>query len=733
MLGGSTLSLETGRLARLADGSVFARSGGTSLLATLVVDEQPHADGPPPTYLPLAVEFRDRAAAHGRIPATPSRRDGPPREREALSSRCVARALRPLFLPGFCFDTQLVVTLLSCDGSCDVDALAVTACSAAVCASPFPWLGPAAAVRVAVLNGTPHVNARPDDVENAELSLLYVGREGGHALFVDATAGSLPVPDATLAAALVAASQSLDDVFRAQRALGAAAAAAREAGGGEAFRLPPPPPASPELIRAVSESVSLDLGAALADGAWAGRIGRSAAVGRLRTRARFAAPPGTPPSCAEAAFDAACADTLAALAFESGARFDGRSLSGLRPLRATPSPLPRVHGSALFERGDTSVLATATIGSGEDAPRAGWDGAPPQRVPPPPRRLLVHYSCHPFASGSTGRSSTPGPREVGHGSLVERALSPVFPSATAFPFVARVSADTLSSAGSSSMAAVSAASLALRGAGVGTAEHVAGVSVGMLPRPAGSSDPRPFVLLTDITATEDHLGSMDWKVAGTRGGITAAQLDVKSPSVPVAALLQGLAAAAAARGEVLDAMEWAEAGCAPHDDAPCFATLPVPREAFGRIIGPQGATIKDIERTTGARLSLSDKEGLVTLFAPSAEALAAATAALQLAVGGGAKVGSTYDGRVVSVKAFGAFVLLPSGEQGLLHISEVAHARTERMEDALAPEQRVAVLVLEKDAAGKLKLSMKALLPPPEAAGNRERVAFDRRRLQPAG
>jgi len=482
----------------------------------------------------------------------------------------------------------------------------------------------------------------------------------------------------------------------------------------------------------MAAAIEAPLAALFRDGAAMGKAERARAMGDLKdagAAAAAAAGAGGGRAAVEASFDELCSRLLRELAWGEGRRCDGRGLEGLRAIGAVAGVLPHVHGSSLFERGDTQALATATVGGLEEAQRveglwAGGGGS---------KRLMLHYGFPPFSVNETGKVNAPSRREIGHGALAEKALAGSLPPAAAFPFAVRLNSETLASNGSSSMAAVCAGSMALMDAGVPLGRHVAGISVGLLMEELGGGAVGRTALLTDIQGMEDHLGDMDWKLAGTASGITAAQLDVKPAGVPLELLVAALAPARAARALILEQLSAAIA--APpaelRPSAPRFRLLPVPREAMGRIIGPQGSTVKELERRTGCRLTVQDKEGRVAIFAPDAASLEAGLAAVEAAAGGGVKAGVAYAGRVVKLVDFGAFVeLQPSGEQGLLHISELRHERTERVEDVLAMDQELPqVQVLARELNGKLKLSLRALIPPPVGAGNRERVQFDRRRV----
>jgi polyribonucleotide nucleotidyltransferase len=721
VVGDVTFSLETGRLARLADAAVVCSAGASSVLVTLVCETAVVADR---DFMPLQVDYRERTAAVGRIPSTFTRREGAPKDREILVARVVDRALRPLFPPGFFFETQLVATVLSADGDTDPDVLAINAASAALACSDVPWAGPVGAVRLARINGRTVLNPRPEEAENAELIILYAGTEE-RTLMVEASAKGAGVSEAEFAAALREAHAAAAALVPAQRKL------AQRLGRGATKRAPPPPVASPELMDAVRAAGSAPLNAVYARGSALNKATRASAMDAVKRSllAPGALPASLPPPtplALDAAFDALSGELLRALALEAHTRIDGRGLGDLREIVADASVLRHVHGSALFERGDTQALATVTVGGLDDAQRLD------SLVGPSSKRLMLHYGFPPFSVNETGKVGSLSRREIGHGALAEKALAGSLPDAATFPFCVRVNSETLGSNGSSSMAAVCAGSMALMDAGVPLPRHVAGISIGLiLDEDASTGDVKRHVLLTDIQGIEDHLGDMDWKIAGTSEGITAVQLDVKPAGVPLDILIEALTPARDARMKLLSKLTAAIDGTssAQRDNAPRAGSLEVERDQLGRLIGPGGSTVRDLEKRSGAKLTVQDT-GVVAIFAPDKASYATAVHMIEALVGGGAKVGASVRGRVVSIRDFGAFLELPSGEQGLLHISEVSHARTERIEHAVSMDAEMEVMVIGKDPRGNLKLSLKALIEPPASAGSRERVAFDRRRVE---
>lgn len=744
-VGDQVLSLESGRLARLADAAVTATQGGSSILVTLVA-QQGNGD-PTSSFLPLSVDFRERWGAAGRIPGTFTRREGPPKERETLTGRVVDRAVRPLFAPGFGPETQVMATVLAADGGSDLDVLALNAASAVLAASDLPWAGPVGCVRLAILDGHTVLHPSPEQAAAAELVLLYAGSEA-RCLMIEAAGSGDGVSNAVFAQALRDAHAAASALIPAQRRL---AERLGHGPGGTPKRACAPPLASPELCAAVAALGRAPLRAAWAAAEGKGKAAINAAMESVRVLIRvpgaIQVPGAEAPSREQldAAFTELAYAEMRSMALSEGRRVDGRSLTDLRRLRCEAGVLPHVHGSSLFERGDTQCLATATLGPLDDSQRYDSLTAGSQL-----KRMMLHYAFPPFAVNETGRPSSLGRREVGHGALAEKALAGSMPSVEAFPYAVRINVETLMSNGSSSMAAVCCGSMALMQAGVPLTRHVAGVSVGLVmeeasdpaahdptvPQPMAAWPVSPpvtrYAILSDIQGLEDFLGDMDFKIAGTATGITGVQLDVKPAGVPVDILVAALEPALAARRTVLELMTAAiPAPNAQSDASPRAGVLAVERESIGRLIGPGGSNIKDIERRTGAKVSVDGDAATVSVFASSRAAFDAALGLVEASTAGGAKVGDTVTAKVVQVRDFGAILQLPSGEQGLLHISEVTHERLAKMEGVFQLEEQVTVQVVAKDPKGALRLSRKALLNPPPllAPPARDRAPFDRSRL----
>eukprot|EP00850_Spirogloea_muscicola_P016326 SM000131S26756 [mRNA] locus=s131:368504:374026:- [translate_table: standard] len=719
------VAFEAGKLARLAGGAVLATAAdGTAVLATVVCSHG-DAGGDDRGFLPLIVDYRERSAAVSKIPGTLMRREGPPRERETLASRAIDRCLRPLFPPGFSADVQIMASVLAAGGEADPDVLAINAASAALHSSDVPWGGPLGAVRIGRVAGQLVVNPKPMELAESDLSLLYAGTED-RTLMLEAQASG--ISDKDFCAALKLAHDEVAKLLPAQRRLAELVGAAkRGVKAAEAYA---------DVVAKVRGLAAPAIESVLTNPAY-GKVRRSAmeqrlhmttfvhlkilamdrgrTLGDVQARVQEALEAeGDVRALAQLPFaiEKVKKEIVRRHVFEGGTRVDGRRLDGMRALLCEAGPLPSLHGSSLFSRGNTQVLCTVALGAPEDAQRlfslAGTSS----------KRFMVHYAFPPFAVNEIRPVGGVSRREVGHGALAEKALLAVLPAEASFPYSVRVTSECLASDGSSSMATVCGGSLALMDAGVPLREHVAGVSIGLMAD-VNSADGtiRDYRLLTDILGLEDYMGDMDFKIAGTRGGITAVQLDLKLPGVPLAVVTASLAPAATARATILDAMEAELAGPRQARSAtlPKIGTMSIDRDFIGRLIGPQGANIKHIQATTGSRLSVAD-DGTVNIFASTEKAYNAAKDMVEDTVGREVPVGSVHTATVVSIREYGAIVELPAGQQGLVHISELAHHKTLRVEDEVALGQTFQVACVAKDVRGNLKLSRRACLPSPAAA-----------------
>lgn len=730
---GQQWQFEAGRVARLADGSCLLRVGHTTLLATAVSGRELHRRRDP-LALQFDVEYREKTFAVGRIPSGYNKREGAPKEHEILAGRRVDRALRPLFPKGYAYDTQVSTSVLSADCTLDLDVAAINAASAALMCSDIPWEGPVAAVRVVMdATGKLHVNAPQEGGEAIRVKAgprlrLMVAATQDRVVMVEAEGAQ--VPEAEFARALQLGAREARALLPPQLELAAACGRSKRA----ALLLGADPAAAKLVEKLALGRVEDILRNADLDKTSRARALLAAKQEVLQTlrdtgsfrfeQARVAGSGCVSPSDLDHAFTALIMRTLRVLAVQEGLRPDGRGLIDLRDIHCEVDTIPVVHGSALFSRGETQSLCTATVGGKGDEQRTEslmeGEGA---------KRLAVHYAFPAFSINETYVNGQR--REAGHSSLVERAMLPVLPSAAEFPFPLRLNADTLASNGSSSLAAVCGGSLALADAGVPLRSLVAGVSVGLMTEhcwdgtarevggqaaaapSGGTGEVREwgrYELLTDLMGLEDSLGDMDFKVAGSRAGITACQLDVKVlGGVPESVLVEGLERARVARLAILDIMQ-SVMSRERSVHSPYYGVVKVNRDSVGRVIGAGGANIKEVSETTGARCDVSSDSGEVRVYAPSKQQFEAAkTRVLELA-GENIQEGQRYPVRVVRLADFGAFVEFESGVRTLLHISELSQQRVRSVEDVVSLGDTFEVLCLGRDARGHIKISRKALL-----------------------
>lgn len=689
---GAPYTLETGRMARQANGSVLIRHGDTMVLVCAVAESKPSEKD----FLPLFVEYRQKSFAAGKIPGGFFKREGRPSEREILAARLIDRPLRPLFPDGYNFETQIVAFIVSADTDHDADVLAITAASAALNLSDIPFPEVVSGVRVAEVEGQFVINPTFPQRETATMDLVVAGTDD-IVVMIEGECGE--VSEDRLLDAIDHAHGWIRQLNALQRQLAA------EAGAKPKFALAPHAVA-PEAAAGVEALVGSELRAAVRV---PGKLERQTAVEGLlaRVKEKFVDEAGKPRADAVEAFGKLEKKLMREMILSEGRRADGRNLTTVRPITIETSVLPRAHGSALFTRGETQSLGTVTLGTKMDEQKIEsletefWN------------KYYLHYNFPPFSVGEVGRYSGQGRREIGHGKLAERAIKPVLPTVEEFPYTIRIVSDILESNGSSSMASVCSGTLALMDGGVPIKRPVAGVAMGLV------KEGDRVAVLTDILGVEDHLGDMDFKVTGTRQGITAFQLDTKIGGISRAIMSEALANARAARLHILDCMEAAlpepRAELSPY--APKITTLSIPVSKIGELIGPGGKVIKRIQETTGATIEVDD-DGRVFV---SAADQAAGQAAVDMIRGMMAEpeVGAVYHGKVKSIVEFGAFVEYLPGKEGLLHISELEHFRVGNVEDVLQMGEELDVKLVEVDGrTGKVRLSRKALLPPPPGAEN---------------
>jgi polyribonucleotide nucleotidyltransferase len=689
-VGANSITIETGKIAKLADGSVVVSCGETMVMAS-AVSATVIKEGQ--DFFPLTVDYREKAAAAGKFPGGYFKREGRPTEKETLTSRMTDRPLRPLFPQGYFYDTQVISILLSADGENDPDILSINGASAALCVSDIPFKGPIGAVRVGRVNGQFVANPSHTDRVHSDLDLVYVGTEND-VIMIEGAANQLP--EAEFLKALEFAHGHAREMIRAQRELAAQV--------GKPKREMPLLSVKPELLEIAYQVAGDRIEGALYT---QGKVARSKAVDGLREQVKAAVLEKYPEAddfAISQAFDYVQKKAFRMSVLEKQKRMDGRGYQDLRPISCEVAVLPRAHGSAIFQRGETQALALATLAPIEEAQMIDAYGGGEQS-----KRFLLHYNFPPFSVGETGRFGGASRREIGHGALAERSLEPVVPSENEFRYAIRVSSEVMESNGSTSMASVCGGMLALMDAGVPMKDVVAGISVGLVTEYDGDQLKR-YELLTDIIGSEDHFGDMDFKLCGTAKGVTGYQLDLKLPGISLKILGEAIQRAKEARSKILEIMRGALEKPRPELSkyAPRIETIKINPEKIGALIGPGGKTIKGIVAETGAEINIED-DGSVHIYATSGESMARA----KEIIGGMTReieIGQTYQGRVVSTKEFGAFVEVFPGKDGLVHISELADFRVKRTEDVAKVGDVIWVKCIGIDDKGRVKLSRKAAL-----------------------
>src|SRR5690348_5834243 len=683
-VGGRPLTIETGKLAKQANGAVLVKYGDTQLLVTACMDPHPNDRD----FLPLTVDYREYTYSAGKIPGGFFKREGRPSEREILISRLIDRPLRPLFPEAWRNETQIVGLVLSADSENDPDVIAVTGASAAAFISDLPFEKPIAAVRVGLLEGQLVANPTTAEQKKSLLNIVVVGSETE---IVMIEAGAMEVAEETIADALSFGHEQIRRIIAAIREL-------HDQVRPNKVKVPP---------LAFNEEVMKDIekrfGERLHDALDTAKYPKKESYRRVDALKEevLATIPEEDEELqkeAERAFERLREKFFRDDVLHRHRRPDGRAFDEIRPISCEVGLLPRVHGSALFTRGETQALATLTLGTKEDMQRLDLlfeDEAF--------KRFMLHYNFPPFSVGEVKFLRGPGRREIGHGALAERALVNLLPPETDFPYAMRLVSDILESNGSSSMATVCGGSLALLDAGVPMRSACAGIAMGLV------IEGDKAAVLTDIAGAEDHYGDMDFKVAGTRTGITALQMDIKVSGVSIAMMREALAQARKARFEILDKMEAAlpASRSAISEYAPHLEMVNIPTDKIRDLIGPGGKNIRAIAESTGAKIDVSD-DGSVHIFAVDGKAAEEALRRVR-EVTATAEVGKTYLGKVVRIAEFGAFVELFPGTDGLLHISEIAEQRIRTVRDALKEGDQVMVKVLAIEG-NKIKLSRKALL-----------------------
>jgi len=678
--GGKTLTLETGKMARQADGAVVVTYGETVVLCTAVAKRTANPDV---DFFPLTVQYQEKAFAAGRIPGGFFRREGKPSDHESLVSRLIDRPIRPLFVPNFRNETQIVCTVLSHDMENPSDIPAIIGASAALTLSGLPFLGPIGGARVGFIDGEYVLNPTLADVPNSKLNLVVAGTTEG-ILMVESEAHELS--ESQMLEAVMFGHTHFQPVIQAIIDLAEDCAK-------DPWELTPENPQKHALIERLKELAQTDLKTAYAV---KDKSSRNEKVGTLKSQTVEALKEeGYPDHIAVIEFKELEKDLVRSEILKTGLRIDGRDTKTIRPIISEVGVLHRAHGSALFTRGSTQALVVATLGTGQDEQIIdALEGEYKEH-------FLLHYNFPPYSVGETGRMSGPGRREIGHGKLAWRALHPLMPTKDKFPYTIRLVSEITESDGSSSMATVCGGSLALMDAGVPLERPVAGIAMGLI------KEGKDFAVLSDIIGDEDHLGDMDFKVAGSKEGITALQMDLKITSINRNIMEIALEQAREGRMHILGKMAEAmgEARAEVGEFAPRMITFVIQKDKIREVIGAGGKVIRDICETTGAKIDISD-DGTINVSGANAEVIAAAEKRIR-SITDEPEVGAIYKGTVVRTVDFGAFVSFFGSQDGLVHISELAPRRVEKVSDVVKEGDEVFVKVLEMDNRGKIRLSMK--------------------------
>ena len=689
------LKLETGRIARQADAAVLATYGETSVLATVVAakEERPGID-----FFPLTVNYQEKTFAAGKIPGGYFKREGRPTEKETLTSRLIDRPIRPLFAKGFKNETQVIVTVLSHDMENDPDIVAMVAASAALTLSGVPFLGPIGAARVGYIEGKYVLNPMIDESPETKLDLVVAGTSDA-VLMVESEAKELP--EDIMLGAVMYGHQHFQPVIEAIVKLAERAAK-------EPWDLKIEDNNS-DVLAKVRELAESGLRGAYAI---AGKQERRDSVAQVKETVVAALVPedddGTIAAKVASAFKEAEKDVVRGSILDTRKRIDGRDLVTVRPISCEVGILPRTHGSALFTRGETQALAVTTLGTGEDEQYVDALQGTYKET------FMLHYNFPPYSVGEVGRMGSPGRREIGHGKLAWRAIHPVLPDRESFPYTIRVVSEITESNGSSSMATVCSSSLAMMDAGVPLKRSVAGIAMGLIKE--GDN----YAVLSDILGDEDHLGDMDFKVAGTSEGVTSLQMDIKITGITEEIMKVALDQARDGRMHILSEMNKALNTARPElgEYAPRIETIHIPTDKIREVIGSGGSVIREIVAESGAKIDISD-DGTVKIASANAESIRSAIARIK-SIAAEPEVGEIYQGKVVKVMEFGAFVNFFGPRDGLVHISQLAEGRPKQVTDVVKEGDLVWVKLLGFDERGKVRLSMKVV---DQATGKEKEVA----------
>lgn len=696
-VGTNPITIETGKMARLADGAVVVRSGDTVVLVT-VVSATKVKEGQ--TFFPLSVEYKEKAAAAGMFPGGYFKREGRPTEKEILTCRMTDRPLRPMFPKGYFYDTQVITLLLSADGENEPDILSINGASAACVVSDLPFAEPVGAVRVGRVDGQFIINPTNSQRENSQLDLVFAGTKD-QVIMIEGSANELPEED--FIAALRLAQENVKVLCEKQEELRAVC--------GKEKRSYELCLAKPELLETGYEIA----GDRIEDAIYAAsKVERQKKVGALRDEVEAAIKERHPEATdfdVEQVFEYIQKKAFRISIMDKDKRADGRALKELRPLTAEINVLPSVvHGSAMFARGETMSLCLATLAPMEERQYMdNYTGSVNEK------RFILHYNFPPFSVGDTGRFGGQNRREIGHGALAERSIAPVVPSEQEFPYAIRISSEIMESNGSTSMASVCAGTMSLLAAGVPLKRPVAGISVGLVTEQNDQHEITTYKTLLDIIGSEDFYGDMDFKLCGTSEGVTGYQLDLKLPGIPLSILEEAIHVAKAGRTDVLKVMNDAIAAPAQMSpNAPRIETTKIPADRIGELIGPGGKNIKAIQAESGADINI-EEDGTVHIYASKQEGL---DRALELVTRmfKTIEIGELYTGKIVSTTTFGAFMEVLPGKDGLIHISELAEGRTAKTEDVVSVGDVVTAKCIGIDDKGRVKMSVRAALRDAKAA-----------------
>ncbi len=705
-VGSSPIIIETGKMARLADGAVTVRCGDTVVLVT-VVSATKVKEGQ--TFFPLSVEYKEKAAAAGMFPGGYFKREGRPTEKEILTCRMTDRPLRPMFPKGYLYDTQVISLLLSADGENEPDILSINGASAACVISDLPFAEPVGAVRVGLINGEFVINPTNSQRLESTLDLVFAGTKE-QVIMIEGSAHELPEED--FIKALHVAQANVRIICEKQEELRTVC--------GKVKREYELTLAKPELLEIGYEIA----GSRIEEAIYApSKIERQKKVGALRDEVEEAIKARHPEATdfdVEQVFEYIQKKAFRISIMEKGQRADGRSLDQLRPLTAEINSLPAVvHGSALFARGETMSLCLATLAPLEEKQYLdNYTGSVNEK------RFILHYNFPPFSVGDTGRFGGQNRREIGHGALAERSIAPVIPTADDFPYAIRVSSEIMESNGSTSMATVCAGTMSLLAAGVPLKRPVAGISVGLVTEFNDAHELTAHKVLLDIIGSEDFYGDMDFKLCGTAEGVTGYQLDLKLPGIPLSILEEAIALAKQGRMQVLETMAGAISSPASMSpNAPRIESTSIPQDRIGELIGPGGKNIKAIQTETGTDINI-EEDGTVRIYASRQEGLERALYLIERMFKE-IEIGELYTGKVVSTTTFGAFMEVLPGKDGLIHISELAEGRTQKTEDVVKVGDIVTAKCIGIDDKGRVKMSIRAAQRDAKARQSEKRETRD--------